>query len=610
MKRRTEHTYRYPARLRAPAQSVAALVLSAVAPLSCAASSNDWPLHGLDYANTRYSPLREVKRENVAALALAWEVHTGKVGSFQAAPVIVDGVMYLTTPWNDVLALDAASGRQLWRYAHMLRQKETCCGPANRGAAVSGAKVFMATIDNRLLALDRKTGEVAWDIEITNADAGVREVLAPLLDEDLFQDATVTGGTGYSANMAPQVFDGKVYVGISGTGYGLHVDVKDRGDAALSVIGLSGGHHGARGFLAAYDAETGRELWRWHTVEDENWVGEWRADTPDGVPLHRNLEAERAAQAMWRDAWRLGGGSVWTTPAIDPELRLLYIGTGNPAPQMDDLTRPGDNLYTCSLVALNADTGKRVWSFQHVPHDRWGYDAASPPLLLTVRRNGMEVPAVAQAGKTGWVYVLDRRTGDLLFKSEPFVPQRNLFARPNERGVEVAPAILGGASWSPGAFDPERRMLLVEGIHHPATYFTKPLTPKPGQPWQSYTYMELSTEERWGTLAAVDADSGRIRWQQRMAQPMVGGLLATAGGLIFAGEGDGSFGAFDSETGERLWSYRAEAGVNAPPVTYGIDGRQFIAVAAGGNSLFNFKTGDQILVFTLSERRAVAVGGQ
>jgi glucose dehydrogenase len=574
-----------------------AMLLAAAA----SAGEGDWPLHGYDYGNARFSPLAQVTRENVATLQPVWKINTGRKGSFQTTPIVVDGVMYITTPFNDVLALNAATGAQIWRYQHTLRTEEFCCGPANRGAGVANGKVYMATIDNRLIALEAATGAVAWDIEITNTDPGVREAVAPLLGEALFKDAKVTGGTGYSANMAPQVFDGKVFVGITGTGYGLHLDLKDKGDAAMSVVGFSGGDNGLRGFLAAYDASTGRELWRWHTVQDAQWVGEWRATTPDGVALNRDLDGEKAAAEKWRDAWRLGGGSIWTTPAIDPETRTLYIGTGNPAPQMDDQTRPGDNLYTSSVVALNADTGELKWAYQLVPHDRWGYDAASPPVLVTVQRDGAAIPAVAAAGKTGWVYVLDRRTGELLYKSEPFVPQRNLFARPTAEGVEITPAILGGGQWSPAAYDSGTDTYFIEGVHHPATYYTKPLTPAPGMPWTSYTYMELSKTERGGTLTAVDVATGRIRWQHQSPDPMLGGLVVTAGGVVFAGEGDGRFSAFDAGSGERLWSHKAEAGVNAPPIVYAVDGRQYIAVAAGGNTLFNFKTGDEFLVFALPE---------
>lgn len=559
----------------------------------------DWPLHGLDYGASRFSAQTQITRENVGALQLAWKLNTGMKGSFQTAPIVVAGRMYISTPYNDVLALDAATGEQLWRYRHRLRTEEFCCGPANRGVGVADGRVYMATIDNRLVALDARTGETAWDIEITNADPGVREAVAPILGEAVFKDAEVTGGTGYSANMAPQIFDGKVFVGITGTGYGLHLDLKGEGDAALSVVGFSGGDNGLRGFLAAYDAGNGRELWRWHTVQDQDWTGQWREQTPDGVPLNRRLAEERASAGRFPQAWRLGGGSIWTTPAIDTATRTLFIGTGNPAPQMDDQTRPGDNLYTSSIVALDVDSGRLKWAYQIVPHDRWGYDAASPPVLITVQRDGVSIPAVAAAGKTGWVYVLNRASGELMYKSEPFVPQHNLFARPTAAGVEVAPAILGGGQWSPAAYDPQSQTYFIEGVHHPATYFTKPLQPKPGQPWTSYTYMELSKSERGGTLTAIDTRDGHIRWQQKMQNPMLGGLLATAGGLVFAGEGDGAFSAFDAASGERLWQYAANAGVNAPPITYTVNGRQYVAVAAGGNSLFNFKAGDEFLVFAL-----------
>lgn len=559
----------------------------------------DWPLHGLDYAGSRHSTLAQINRDNIGQLQLAWRINTGKKGSFQTAPVVVDGVMYISTPFNDVIALNATDGKEIWRYRHQLRFEDVCCGPANRGVAVANGMVYMAAIDNRLIALDQKTGTVRWDIDITNNDPGVREAVAPILGEDVFKDAKVTGGTGYSANMAPQVFEGKVFVGITGTGYGLHLDLKDHGDAALSVVGFSGGDNGLRGFLAAYDAVTGKELWRWYSVPDESWVGSWRADTPDGVPLHRDLDAEKAGADKWRNAWRLGGGSIWTTPAIDTESHTLFIGTGNPAPQMDDQTRPGDNQNTSSVVALDTNTGKLKWAYQIVPHDRWGYDAATPPLLVTAKRDGVEVPAVAAAGKTGWVYVLDRNTGALLYKSEPFVPQRNLFSRPTSEGVEITPAILGGGQWSPSAYDQQRQTYFIEGVHHPATYYSKPLTPSPGKPWTSYTYMELSKTERGGTLTAIDIANGHIRWQQKTEHPMLGGLVVTDGGLLFAGEGDQGFSAFDADTGKRLWNYQTDAGVNAPPITYSIDGRQYVAVAAGGNSLFNFKTGDAFLVFAL-----------
>lgn len=294
-------------------------------------------------------------------------------------------------------------------------------------------------------------------------------------------------------------------------GYGLHLDTATEGESALSVVGLSGGGHGLRGFLVAYDAHTGKELWRWYSIQDASWVGAWRTTTPDGVAMDRSIEQEKKAATRYRDTWRLGGGSIWTTPAIDPDPGLMFVGTGNPAPQMDDSTRPGDNLHTASLVAIAIDTGKTVWACQQVPHDQWGYDVASPPVLLEVTVDGNSVKAVAQAGKTGWVYVHERQTGRLLFKSQPFVPQRNLFKRPSQQGVEIAPGILGGASWSPMAHDPHLRSLYVAAIHHPATYYSKVLQPTAERPWESYTYSKPVSDERWGTVTAIDSDTGAIR---------------------------------------------------------------------------------------------------
>ena len=577
--------------------STAALSFSATEPPD--KGTVDWPLYGRNYANHRFSELKQIDQSNVAKLKPAWTFETGKVGSFQATPIVANGIMYVTTPWNDVLAINATSGEEIWRYRHQATTKDTCCGPANRGAAVAHGKVYTVTIDSRLIALEQGTGSVVWDVPITDADAGVREVLTPLLGESAFQNSTVIGGTGYSANMAPQVYDGKVFAGITGAGYGLHLDTTTEGESSLSVVGLSGGGHGLRGFLVAYDAQTGKELWRWYAVQDASWVGTWRTATPDGTELDRDIAQEKLAASKYSDTWRLGGGSIWTTPAIDPEMGLMFVGTGNPAPQMDDSTRPGDNLNTVSLVAIDINTGKTAWAYQQVPHDRWGYDVASPPILLEVTVDGSPVKAVAQAGKTGWVYVHERKTGRLLFKSQPFVPQRNLFKRPSEQGVEIAPGIFGGASWSPMAYHPSLRSLYVAAIHHPTTYYSKVLKPTAERPWQSYTYSKPASNERWGTVTSINSETGAIRWQRKTDLPMVGGVLATAGQLIFTGEGNGNFLALHAETGEILWQYRATYGVNAPPVTYAVDGKQYIAVVAGGNKLFGYKTGDQLLVFSL-----------
>ena len=563
------------------------------------AETGDWPLYGRTYDNQRFSPLSQVNSGNVDRLRLAWRFKTGKSGSFQASPIIRDGVMYVTTPYNDIIALRADTGKMLWRYRHKLPDKTFCCGPANRGPALANDKVFSVTIDARLIALERDTGKLIWDVAITDTDAGKAEQLDPLLGVDELKGATQSGQTGYTANLAPQVFADKVFVGISGAGYGLHMDLEQDGEYVLSVGGLSGGGHGLRGFIVAYDTETGEEMWRWYSTPESGWQGEWREETRYGVPLNRDLRAERRANRTYADTWRFGGGSIYTTPAIDPELGLVYIGTGNPSPQMDDSTRPGDNLYTVSLVALEADTGKLRWHYQQVPHDRWGYDVASPPVLFDLVENGTTVKALGQASKLGWFFIHERLTGRLIRRSDPFINQESLFARPTEEGVRIVPGTLGAVSWSPVAYHPGLQQVYIPGIYQPSLFFSRKLEPQPGAPWQSLSFFKKADEPDWGVLSAIDVISGKVTWQQKVDRPMVGGALATAGDLVFAGEGNGRFVAYDAHSGAPLWEYMSEYGVNAPPVSYMHKGKQYITVAAGGNSLFGYEVGDEILTFSL-----------
>ncbi len=593
--------------VRALLTGTATLCLAAL--LSCTpaddheVSDHEWPLYGRDHSNQRYSPLDQVNRDNVKDLTLAWKYRTGKKATFQTSPIMVDDTLFITTPFNDVIALDAASGREIWRYRHELQTWDHCCGPANRGPAVADGKVLTVTIDARLIALDQSTGTVIWDRKITDTASGRGEVLEPLLGVRELSGAVQTGQTGYSANLAPQVYNGMVFAGITGAGYGLHMEFNEDGNAVLSVGGLSGGGHGLRGFLVAYDIQTGNEIWRWYSVPETGWQGGFSSATAAGDSLSRDIAGERAAFAKYAESWRYGGGSIWTTPAIDPELGLIYLGTGNPSPQMDDTTRPGDNLYTVSLVALEINTGRLRWYHQQVPHDRWGYDVASPPLLFDYRVRGKTIPAVGQASKLGWFYIHDRKTGDLLKRSDPFIRQENLFARPDAAGVRIVPGTLGATSWSPVAYHPGLHTVYVSGIHQPSLFYSRPLSPAPGRPWQSYTFFRPADEPDGGLFSAISLDSGKILWQYPVDDPMVGGALATAGGLVFTGEGNGRFNALDAETGQLLWQYQCDFGVNAPPVSYAISGIQYIAVACGGNKLFDYRTGDEILVFSLPQRR-------
>lgn len=573
-------------------------VALAITLLACAPAQQkgDWPLNGHDIGQQRYSALTAIDTATVAQLVPKWTYHSGVKGTFQATPIVVDGVMYVSLPFSGVAALDPATGRELWKYTHESRVKKLCCGPTNRGVAVTGGKVYLGTVDGRLLALDAKTGTPVWDVTVAEYE-GTTEVSTQLKKDDPLAQLGTIGQTGVSINAAPLVHDGKVFVGITGVGYGLHL--AHGLPVGISVVGMSG-EYGRPGLMAAFDAETGKMVWEWD-VTGPGWEGEFRSTTPDGVPLNRDIDAERAEAPKYADSWRYGGGSIYATPVVDAERNLLIFGTGNPSPQMADDSRPGDNLYTSSLVALDLRTGKLAWYYQQVPHDRWNYDVANSPVLLDLDYEGQRVPAVAQAGKTGWVYVHDRRDGRLLFKSDAFVPQHDMFTPPQGgEGVVIAPGADGGANWSPSAYDSQRHLFYVAALHMPTRYIAREQRLTDGGMLR-YTSMQ-NTDEVWGTLTALDLGAGgKLRWQVKTDEPMIGGLLATAGGLVFSGIGKGVFAAYNAGSGERLWSYQADAGVNAPPITYSVGGKQYVAVAIGGNSIFGFKLGDEVVAFGLPE---------
>jgi len=519
------------------------------------ADDGSWPSYGRDRTNQRYSPLRQVDTATVSRLRLAWSYHTGIPHAFEASPVVVGGVMFVSTPLNHVVALDAATGRKLWEHAETLGTTVHCCGPVNRGVAVYGGRVYEGTLDGRLVALDARTGRRAWTVRVADNERA------------------------YAVDGAPVAADGKIIVGISGAEYGI------------------------RGFVSAYDAATGALVWRFYTIPspaEGGWWGKWSPTDPFGTPLHRDLAREHADSAKYAEAWRTGGGSVWQAPAVDPELGLVFFGVGNASPDLDGSVRPGDNLYTASVVAVDLGTGKLKWHFQELPHDTWDLDAVSPVVLfdLPAANGGTPVRAVAQAGKTGWVYVLDRATGRPIRRSDPFVPQANLFAPPTPAGVRMLPGANGGSEWSAPAYSPETGYLYVLGLHQPMLYKVKPQPLLPPAFWLGGIFFG-NGEPQYGLFSAVDLATGRIAWQDKLAEPMIGGALATAGGLVFTGTKDKQFLAFDARTGRQRWRYDARAGVNAPPVTYAVNGRQYVAVAAGGNYQIDAPRGDEVLAFTL-----------
>ena len=405
---------------------------------STSAAESPWPAFGHDPSNRNFSDLTQIDGDTVGRLRPAWIFQTGITGYFQAQPVMVDGTLFVSTTQNNVAALDAKTGKPVWTYTHKPRTEKIFGPPSNRGVAVSGGLVFEATMDGRLIALDAKTGRIVWDKEAVRPEEGESETASGLAAT--LGGKPVQGSSRLGFKMPPLVADGLVIVGVTGAGYGLHIEDEAGGLDGGAVVGIEGGY-GRRGWLAAYDAKTGEERWRWYVTPSEGWEGGFVAQTADGTPLHRDIAAEKAAAPANRDAWRVGGGSLWMTPAYDPDLGLIFLGTGNPAPQNFGLSRPGDNLYTMCLVALDVKTGALRWYYQQVPHDEWGYDVAAPPFLLDMPGGAK---AVASASKTGWIYVHDRATGTLLARSAPLVDQKNLFAPPTPQGTVVAPGPLGG----------------------------------------------------------------------------------------------------------------------------------------------------------------------
>jgi alcohol dehydrogenase (cytochrome c) len=519
------------------------------------ADSDSWASYGRDQTNQRFSPLNRITTRTVGQLKLAWKYHTGILNSFEASPVVVNGTMYVSTPLNHVVALDAATGRKKWEYAHQYDGVTVhCCGPVNRGVALYGDRVYMGTLDAQLVALDAATGKQVWKTRVAD------------------------NSKAYAVNGPIVAVDGKVLAGTSGAEYGI------------------------RGYLAAYDAGSGEEVWRWYTIPspaDGGWWGGWREADAFGVSLNRDIAREKRDSAKHADSWQRGGGSVWQAPAVDRELGLVIFTVGNPSPDLDGSVRPGDNLYTNSIVALDYRTGKMKWYYQQVPHDVWDLDTASPVMLVEVADSaGTRVKAVAQAGKHGWVDILDRRTGKPLRRTRNYVPQENMYAPPTEKGVRMLPGANGGSEWSAHAYHPETGYMYVLAMHQPMLYKVRSESFKPPAMWLGGAFVSTG-EPQYGLLVAVDLNSGTIAWQKRVADPMIGGALATAGGVVFTGTKDRQFLAYDAKTGEQLWRYRTTGGVNAPPITYAVNGRQYVAVAAGGNYQINAPRADEVLAFSL-----------
>ena len=518
----------------APLPSGANVNVSDAMLTGAAGDAQNWLADGRTYDNDRYSPLSQIDDGNVSTLELSAVAQTGMTASFETTPLVVNGVMYVTTPVvgdkMKIIALDATTAQRLWEVTYNLGTFKICCGPVNRGVAAGYGKVYVLTLDDKLLALDASDGRVLWQSTVADARSG------------------------YSETMAPQVYSGMV------------------------IVGSAGGEWPLRGFVAAYDAQTGKQVWRWNSTDPHSFAG---------------------------DSWKRGGGMVWTTPAIDPKLGLVIFSTGNPNPDLYGTSRAGDNLYTDSIVALDATTGKLRWYYQEVKHDVWDYDAVSNVVLFDTVENGKTVAAAGEAGKVGWFFVVDRATGRLIRKSDPYVMMsKNMFSMPTKAGVEMLPGANGGAEWSPPAYSPETHLVYILAMDQLMKFTTSPPPTVPGQIrlGSAFTNVDKNGVQD-GPFVALNVDTGKIAWQYMAPQPLIGGALATAGNVVFMGEGNGWFDAFNAKTGDRLWRYNLGAGVNAPPVTYQVNGTQYVAVAAGGNFQLGYPYGDAIAIFRLPVKK-------
>ena len=518
--------------------------------------STNWLHTNGSYDQARFYPGSQINAQNVAKLRPAFVFQTEVMESMETAPIVVDGVMYLTTSYNHVYAVDAATGKEFWHYKHRMGPVTTfCCGPNNRGVAVAGGKLFMGTLDSKLVALDAKSGKVLWESQIADAEKG------------------------YSETMAPTVVDNKVF------------------------IGTNGGEYGIRGFLKAFNADDGKLLWTFYTIPDKGHEGVWAENDATGRNMKRNIGAEKAALAKDSSFYQTLGGGVWMNPAIDLKTRTAWFVVGNPSPDLYGDERPGDNLYTDSLVAVDLDKGTYKCHFQYIAHDVWDLDAVSPPILVDVKdKGGNPVAGVIHGGKTGHVYVHNRKDCSLIRFSEAMIPQENMWVLPTAQGARMLPGANGGVEWSPMALNKKLRLAYALNLHQPMTYHVEAAKyPGGSKLWLGGAFKVIPSEKQWGRLAAVNIDTGKVAWKYDTEQPLIGGALATGGDLLFFGEGNGLFKALDATTGKLLWQYQCGAGANAMPVSYMVGKKQYVAMGCGGNTQLDFKRGNSVFVYSLPD---------
>ena len=528
-----------------------------------AADPSNWLTHGRTYDEQRHSPLAQINADNVGELGLAWYWDTGTTRGLEATPIVVDGVMFTTGTWSTVFAHDARTGELLWKYDPEVPREwgvYACCDVVNRGVAAWKGRIYVGTLDGRLVALDAGTGQPDWSVQTTPKD----------------RPYTITG--------APRVVDGKV------------------------IIGNGGSEYGVRGFITAYDANTGDQAWRFYTVPGN----------PDDPIEGEHL---KAAMSSWRGGewWKVGGGgTVWDSMAYDPDLNLLYIGVGNGAPWNRHIRSPGggDNLYLSSIVAINPDDGSLVWHYQTTPGDSWDYTATQHMILTELEVKGERRKVIMQAPKNGFFYVLDRETGEFL-SAEAYVPitwashvdpetgrpVENPGAAYAEKPALTMPAPYGGHNWHPMTYSPSTNLVYIPALDLPFMYGQdnafryNPATWNTGVEFALTIPPDSITEEVAlramvkGHLAAWDPVAQREVWRVQHSGSWNGGLLSTSGDLLFQGRADGMFAAYQASTGALLWETPVHTGIIAAPVTWAVDGEQYVTVVAGWGGAFGVASG-------------------
>jgi alcohol dehydrogenase (cytochrome c) len=510
--------------------------------LNATAEPQNWLTYNGTYASQRYSTLAQITPANVSTLESKWVLQDQVFGAWQSNPLVVDGVMYVTERPNDVMAVDARTGRVFWLYRYTPAQDaRVCCGANNRGVAILGDTLYMGTLDAHLIAIDAKNGRALWNVAVADVKLA------------------------YSITLAPLVVKDKV------------------------IIGVGGGEFGIRGFIAAYDAKTGKEAWRFNTIPGP------------GEPGHDTWQ---------EDHWKSGGGSVWVTGSYDPALNLTYWGIGNPGPDWNPGQRPGDNLYTDSVVALDADTGQLKWHFQFTPNDGYDYDSVQVPVLVDMNWRGAPAKTLLWANRNGYFYVLDRVTGKFLLGT-PFVKvnwssgldeRGRPIQTPQPPGMPTWPGNQGGTNWYPPSYSPRTGLFYFSAWENYATIYRREasqyqpgrnfpgggftvLAPVPGAPTVGIgrrgPINNWTDEVGNGAVMAMDPQTGQVKWKVRQFDVTDGGMLTTASDLLFTGGREGYFDALDARDGTLLWKASLGGQIVMAPVTFQVEGKQYVSVISG-----------------------------